>query len=321
MAGVRQHGPGGRSGTMKLALVGGLVALGLVGFLGFQRLNGGTGGDRSAATAVAIATPGGATTAPAPTAADLFAACRSAVDAGSWTEAAAACEQVRDEDASYPGLASALATIYVALGKEELATGGKLVAALADFEKALAAKPDDVEAAQQRQRALAYQEGDAALAAGNWPAAAEKFEQLYTIAPDYLDSAGDGGVKQKLYTARLEWGQAQLKDGSYAEAQRRCDQALALVPDSAAALACRSAAIAALSPAAPAAPAAPAPAPARAAPAPAAPAVPAPAPQPAAPAPAAPAPRPAAAPAAAPPTRPPVAPPQPPARPATTDVD
>jgi tetratricopeptide (TPR) repeat protein len=229
--------------------VGGLVALGLIAFVGFQRLQNGPGTDRPAATATVVAgvaTPAGPTATPEPTAADLFSACEEAVAAGAWTEATTACERVRAKDAGFTGLADALAATYLALGKQQLAQGGPLAEAVAQFNKALEAKPDDAEAEQQRQWAQAYQEGEAALVAENWPLATQKLDQVFTVAPDYLASAADGGLKPKLYTARLKWGQALLEGGQYAEAQQRCQQALELQPDSGEARGCQTAALAAL---------------------------------------------------------------------------
>ncbi|HZR99466.1 MAG TPA: serine/threonine-protein kinase [Chloroflexota bacterium] len=279
-----------------------LVALLLIGALaGLRWLGGGLGSPPSAAATPSVppATPApSATTAPtatpAPSAATLFPACEAAVGAADWAAAAAACEAVRALDAAYPGLASALAATYLALGQEQLAHGGPVEQALAYFEQALAAQPDDPVVAEARDRAAAYLDGAAALDAGNWPLAATKLGSVYAAAPDYLAGSPTGGVKARLYEARLGWGQALLDAGSYAEAQRRCEQALALAPDDPAAMACRAAAVAALATPTPQPPpvAAP-PAPPRAAPtaAPVRPAAPAPAPQPARPP--APAPQPA----------------------------
>ena len=93
------------------------------------------------------------------------------------------------------------------------------------------------------------------------PSAADNLEQVYAAEPDYLERASDGGVKRKLYTARWSWGQALLEAGEYAEAQQRCEQALALVPDGAEAAACQASARVALATptARPAAPVQPAP--------------------------------------------------------------
>src|SRR5262249_49468152 len=130
-----------------------------------------------------------------PTAASLFPDCDSEVVKANWSEAAKTCEKVRDMDANFPGLASPLATTYLNLGKQQLADGGQIAPAVDYFDKALAAKPDDPEAEQQRLWAKLYQDGDAALTAEDWPTAAEKFQALYTVAPDYLANTGDRSVK------------------------------------------------------------------------------------------------------------------------------
>src|SRR5204863_9867836 len=129
------------------------------------------------------------------------------------------CEQVRGLDPGYPGLAPTLATTYVNLGKAALARDGSPATALDYFERALAASPGDAEAARQRDWAQAYQDGEAALANREWQRAAEKLEPLYAAAPDYLNGAGQGGVRHLLYTAALNWGRALLDDRNYLEAR------------------------------------------------------------------------------------------------------
>jgi tetratricopeptide (TPR) repeat protein len=232
----------------KYAIAVGLAVLALgTAYLGFQRVVGEPDAlARPTATAVATATPSPPTATPGPTGADLFLACEQAVAAADWAAAAPNCERVGDSEPGYPRLADALATTYLALGKERLAAGGPLTDALEYFERALTAKPDDAEAAQQRQWALAYQEGEAALVAESWATAAQKLGQVYAVAPDYRSNAPDGGVKSQLYAARMGWGQALLRAGDYAEAQRRCEQALELAPESEEAGACRQAAVVAL---------------------------------------------------------------------------
>jgi serine/threonine protein kinase/outer membrane protein assembly factor BamD (BamD/ComL family) len=324
-----QPAPAGGGGMgRRLAIAAAvLVALGIGAFVLHQVIGPGPGPSPTP-TAVVTLTPAGPTATPAPTAADLFATCDSAVKDERWTDAATACERVRAAQADYDGLADALAKTYVALGKQALDAKADLDGALDNFGKALAARPDDAEADQQRIWAQSYKEGDAALANENWPEATDKLEALYAVAPNYLESSDSGGVKKKLYQARLGWGQALLKDGSYADALRRCRGALELVPDSGEAADCQAVALAALATPTPVrvaptvapAPAPPrpaptsAPAPAPAPPRPASTTAPAP-PRPAPTSPPAPAPT-AVRPAPAPPTRPPApAPAPPPTRP------
>jgi len=305
--------PPERGHKRKPLLLAGLVAVVAgIAFMTFQSIvnRSDSGVVDSRVTPALTATAGEPTATAVPTAADLFPACETAVNAADWAEAAGACEKVQEKDANYPGLASALATAYVGLGKDRLAQGQPVSEALDYFQRALAAKPDDAEAAQQQAWATAFQDGDAALASGDWPTAAGKFQEVYAAAPDYLENSSDGGVKTKLLTTWLGWGDALLQSGQYAEARRRCEQALELVPDSAEATSCVQAAVAAL--------ATPTPAPHFTQPAPQAPPAnqrppQAPAAQPARPAP--PPQAPAAQPPAAQPARP-VQPAQQPARPA-----
>jgi len=99
--------------------------------------------------------------------------------------------------------------------------------------------------AQERRWARSYQEGGAALNAEDWPTAVQKFEELFAEAPDFEDGAG-GSVRNKLYIARLSWGQALLEVGAYADAAQRCQQALDLAPGSADAHTCLNAALASM---------------------------------------------------------------------------
>jgi len=203
-------------------------------------------GGRSEPTAVPTAAAPTAT--PEPTAADLFPACQSAVAAAAWAEAVKACEQVRDKDPTFAGLADALATAYVNVGKLQVDQPDGLPEAITWFDKALGVKPDDPEALKQRQLAVAFQEGDSALAAGDSARAIDRFQQVFAADEKYRDAVGDGGVRNRLYQALLGAGQAALAAGQYPAAQQQCERALELVDDSADAQACRSAAIAAQQP-------------------------------------------------------------------------
>jgi len=324
----------------KVVLLAVPVALAILAIVGFQRLTAGSANapitdepialatpalPAGQATAVSSPTPVEPTAVPTLTAAELFTDCQAAVDGADWAGAAESCEKARARDAGYPGLAGALATTYVALGKQQLTDGDGVTAALAYFEKAADAQPEDAAAQRQLQQAIAYREGKAALAAENWPAATERFDDLYGAAPDYLEQAGDESAKSNLYLAALKWGEALLRDGQYADAREKCQKALDLQPESQAPKACIAAATAALAtptpvrvqPQAPAAPARPPQQPQPQAPAPPRPQPQAqPQPQPQARPPAAPAPQPQPQPQALP-TRPPVqAPAVPPTRPA-----
>src|SRR5207248_1257106 len=86
---------------------------------------------------------------PIMTTAELFATCETAVAAGAWRDALAACERVRDVDPDYPGLAGALAKTYARLGQEALLRGDARAAqqyfdqALQYLDRALAAPAPD----------------------------------------------------------------------------------------------------------------------------------------------------------------------------------
>jgi tetratricopeptide (TPR) repeat protein len=123
-----------------------------------------------------------------------------------------------------------------------------VAAALAAFERAVAADPDHGEAREQRRRAQRYLEGEAALAARDWPTAVDRFGQVDAVAPDYPSRDHSASVRLQLYRAELGWGEALLHEGRYAEARLHCGRALDLLQTSAEARACLDAAAAALPP-------------------------------------------------------------------------
>ena len=241
--------------SRKLVLVGALAGLGLLAFAGVQRFQPrvvAESASASASVASASVTEAEAAAPAGPSVGELFAICEQEVGASAWTTAIRECEEVRAREAGHPGLDTALAAAYLGKGKQELADGGSPTDAVALFDQALAAKPDDAEAQQQRQWAQTYLDGTAALDAGNWAVASDKLGQVYTMAPNYLARSADGGVKPKLALAWLQRGQTALADGQYGEGQRWCEQVLQLEPDNGDAQSCQSTAIAALQPAAPA---------------------------------------------------------------------
>ncbi|MBX5493610.1 MAG: protein kinase, partial [Chloroflexi bacterium] len=220
------------------------------------------------AVATPVPTPPPAPTAiPEPTAADLFPACETAVVAATWDEAVQACEQVRAKDPSFAGLADALATAYVNQGKRQLDQPDGLSAAAEAFDQALAVKPDDPEALKQRQLLTAYREGAAALEAGDFQLAADRFQQVFDTDAQYREGAVDGGARQRLAEALLASGAAALQEGRYPEAQARCERVLDLLGSSAEAETCRTTAVEAQRPPTAVPTAVPTPVPARQAPA------------------------------------------------------
>jgi S1-C subfamily serine protease len=176
--------------------------------------------------------------------AELFAVCT--FRAADWVEATTACSRLQEVDPGYPGLTEAYALALVNLGKEHLGQESRLEDAAAAFEKTLVIQPDHREARRQLQLLAAYQQGNAALGVGDWPTAATKLEEIYSIAPDYLSTAGDASVRASLHRAWLTWGQALIDAGDYQQGQRRCEQALSVQPGVAQAETCRAMALAAL---------------------------------------------------------------------------
>lgn len=246
------------------AILGGLAVLVVIAFLGVQCLNArwarvplsAAMESRPPAQSPIERGPEAPTTpAPTPAPAELFAECAAAMAADDWPQALTLCEGVRVRAPDQPGLSAALARIYLRLGQEELAHGGSplvaqeyLVRAMEFFDQALAAPAPDAIAQQERELATDYQEGETALAAGDWPLAVQKLERVIASAPEYADGEADGGVRQKLHAALVGWGQALLKVGDYSGAEQHCARALDLAPASAAAAACVRAARVALAP-------------------------------------------------------------------------
>src|SRR5262249_2520059 len=148
-----------------------------------------------------------------------------------WRATLASCGRVADVDADYPGLKPALAKAYLDRGLEQVADGRALDAAVATFEQALALDPSNAGARQQREWAVADRAGDAAVEAGDWATASERFAALAREAPSYRADVPDGSLGAKRFAAALGWGGALLTAGDYVGAKERCEEALALVPD------------------------------------------------------------------------------------------
>jgi len=124
--------------------------------------------------------------------AHLLEQARQARQAGDWLKVQTCCVRAMGVDRSHPDLLTLMAEATAGLQRE------------------------GAEEAVRRQRALRYEEGERALAAGDWPAAVAAFEEVSAGNPDFRQ------VQERLAQARDEQQRAQWYDEAIAhgEAQR-----------------------------------------------------------------------------------------------------
>lgn len=130
--------------------------------------------------------------------AQLLAQAQAAREAGDWLAVQNFCVQAMQVDRTHPDALEMMAEATAGLQRES------------------------AEEAARRQRALRYEEGEQALAAGQWPAASAAFEEVAAGNPDFRD------VQEKLAQARDELQRAEWYDeaighgeaGRWAEACR-----------------------------------------------------------------------------------------------------
>jgi len=124
--------------------------------------------------------------------AHLLEQARQAREAGDWLKVQTCCVRAMEVDRSHPDLLTLMAEATAALQRE------------------------GAQEAVRRQRALRYEEGEQALAAGDWPAAVAAFEEVSAGNPDFRH------VQALLAQARDELQRAQWYDEAIAhgEAQR-----------------------------------------------------------------------------------------------------
>jgi TolB protein len=149
------------------------------------------------------------------------------VQAQRWSEAAQRLLQLRDLSPDFQAqrVSELLYTADFNLGKQQL-QAGQIDEARHSFEQAVAERPGDAEATRQADLASLY--GSAQVTWGvKWPESINFLEQLYTLAPDYLD------VKDRLYQAYKMYGDALAAEESWCLAERQYGQAAQLQPGTA----------------------------------------------------------------------------------------
>jgi tetratricopeptide (TPR) repeat protein len=149
------------------------------------------------------------------------------VQAQQWPEAAQRLQQLRDLSPDFQAqrVSELLYTANFNLGLQQV-QAGQMDEAKHSFEQALAERPGDPEATRQIDLASLYASAQATWGA-KWPDAINFLEQLYTLAPDYLD------VKDRLYQAYEMYGDALAAEEAWCLAERQYGQAAQLQPGSA----------------------------------------------------------------------------------------
>jgi tetratricopeptide (TPR) repeat protein len=149
------------------------------------------------------------------------------VQAQQWPEATQRLLQLRDlsPDFQTQRVSELLYTSNFNLGLQQV-QAGQIDEARHSFEQALAERPNDPEAGRQADLASLYGSAQATWGA-KWPDAINYLEQLYTLAPNYLD------VKDRLYQAYEMYGDALAAEESWCLAERQYGQAAQLQPGTA----------------------------------------------------------------------------------------
>ena len=155
----------------------------------------------------------------------LYEQARAAYEAQDWTTAAGAFTQLRAIDTAYrqTEVEEMLFTALYNAGTAFL-TEDSLEKGIFYLDRAVALRPLDAEAVNQRNLAARYQSA-LGFWAVDWEQAIAKLEELYAIAPNYRD------VFSRLYQANLEYGNCLADAGEMCPAERAYTKALRLSSD------------------------------------------------------------------------------------------
>jgi tetratricopeptide (TPR) repeat protein len=149
------------------------------------------------------------------------------------SEAVALYEQVRRADGNYQRatVENRLIEFYLAWGREivdlDPAAPERMPEALAHFDKALSIRRSHSQSMAERQLAITYLNGEAAVAGERWQQAASDLLWVYNERPDYLQ----GHMQTLLYTALVELADLRMEQGRKQEATFLYNQAKALEVD------------------------------------------------------------------------------------------
>jgi tetratricopeptide (TPR) repeat protein len=141
-----------------------------------------------------------------------------------WAEAVARLTQLRDLDAGYEAdrVSALLYEAEMNLGREQVAAGDVDDGVLG-FQQALSERPGDAEASEELKLASLYASAQAAWGV-QWPDAINYLEELYSLAPDYLD------VATLIYRAYDTYGDDLSAEGAWCLAERQYNAAALLQP-------------------------------------------------------------------------------------------
>jgi serine/threonine-protein kinase len=141
---------------------------------------------------------------------------------GNWAQAIESFEEVQGEGQKCPELAKEVHEAYANYGRQ-LVIEGNIEQASAQFEKALALRPDDLEIAEEQRYALSYASGRAAYEAGEWTDAVASLGPLYEERPDY-----QADLPTMLYEAYIKIGDVYHTQKEWCDAWEAYDQAASL---------------------------------------------------------------------------------------------
>lgn len=148
-----------------------------------------------------------------------------------WSCSVGNLEAVVNRDPANPEYKQKLTIAYFRLGSQYV-RGGQLNAGLEMLNKGLANDPTDRKAIAERNLAAAYLGGANAYDAGRWGEAAEDFEAVISVEPEFLNA------KSLAYASHVNEGLRLIDLGRRTEAKAECDRALFLKPDGREAIAC-----------------------------------------------------------------------------------
>jgi TolB protein len=176
-------------------------------------------------TALAQPTPTSATLNEATLA--ILAEAEALVQEQKWREATQRLSQLRDlvPDFEAERVSDLLYTAYINLG-QQLLDEGQAGEGVHAFEGALTERPGDPEASDELDQASLYVSAEATWGA-DWPSTIDYFEQLYALAPEYLD------VGAKLYQAYEAYGDDLAAEEAWCLAELQYEKAATLKPGAA----------------------------------------------------------------------------------------
>jgi len=202
-----------------------LIATLLLGLVGLTLFT--TVGAEAWRTVAAAPTPTMNPTA-TPTQGERIAGLRPELDqawqAEDWQRALEILGEIQAVDPGHEGLQQGLFTAHLLQGLE-LVEANQLEEAIVHFERALAIRPDDPTAQNQRQAAIGYLAGMKSYREADWDGAVEELTAVYNMDPNYKE------VSSWLYSAHLNRGLAMQGQGQLKAAQGEYQRALEVKGD------------------------------------------------------------------------------------------